>query len=111
MGARSPEARFGRRGRPRVPQLTDDVKLELRLPPTTEEWADEMLVEACDGEWEVERTDQALFVRKTVGGNCNALSNAQTFLGDVEEALRPGEVEPMVFTLIAIAVPPAGEGA
>lgn len=99
---------------PRAPQLTDDVKLELRLPPTTEGWAEDVLREYDEGEswsvgggWEIERTDQALFVRVQVGGNCNAITNARHFLDDIEEALREGDIDPMVFTLMALAVPPA----
>lgn len=79
-------------------QLDDPVKLALRLSPTTEEWADALL--GAEG-WLVERTDEALIVRHTYTGNCNAISNAATFLRDVEDVLQEGNIDPMCFILVA----------
>lgn len=84
----------------RTPQLDDDVILELKLRPSTEEWAEEML-EAQNETFETERTDDALIVRYRVGGNCNAIVNASTFLSMVEDALRDGDIDVMEFTLTA----------
>jgi hypothetical protein len=92
--------------RDRVPQLNDTVVMELRLPPTTEEWAEDLLRETGDLEgWTCDRTPDALIVRYAIGGNCNALVNAQGWLGDLAEALNEGEIDPMEFTLTARAVP------
>jgi hypothetical protein len=88
----------------RVPQLNDDHLLELRLPPQTEEWADELLKETdAQRGFDVERNDEALIVRTVIGGNCNALVVARGFLDDVEEYLREGDVDPMEFTLTVTA--------
>lgn len=89
-----------------VPQLDDDVRLELRLPPETEEWAEDVLESAADGmgmRIEMERTPEALVVAVTIGGNCNALMNAESFLRDVNEALQEGEIDVMDFTLTAMS--------
>ena len=83
----------------RTPQLNDDVTLKLTLPASTEEWADELLEEWDCGD--VERTDEGLVVTFTVGGNANAISNARSFLDDIELALTQGEIDPMRFTLTA----------
>lgn len=91
----------------RVPQLHDDSVIELRLPPQTEEWADDVLRETDEMVgFEVERTDDALIVRTTIGGNCNALVVARGFLDDVEDYLRDGQVDPMEFTLTVTAREP-----
>lgn len=82
-------------------QLTDPVTLELRLPPTIEEWAEEALAEDGDYSWDVKRTDDALIVRAVVHGNMNAVVNAQGFLRDVEETLQQANIDPMSFTLVA----------
>ena len=79
----------------RVPQIGDDVHIELRLPPSTEEWADE-LFESCDGT-EVERTDLALIARHTVGGNCDGVSNLASWLSQVEDAMDEGDIDLMEF--------------
>ena len=80
----------------RTPQLRDDVILTLLLPPETEEWAEEFL--AAD---EIERTDDALTLRHRIGGNCNSLSNAASWLRDVEDAMSEADIDPMVFVLTA----------
>jgi hypothetical protein len=88
----------------RVPQLRDDVRVELVLPPQTEEWADTLLadIEATD----VERTDDALLVYHEVGGNCDGLSNLRSWLGDVEDAMQEGNVDLMEFTVKVTALDP-----
>lgn len=78
----------------RVPQLRDDVHIELRLPPSTQEWADELL-ESCGAE--VERTDDFLIARHLVGGNCDGVSNLQSWLSEVEDAMREGDIDLMEF--------------
>jgi hypothetical protein len=91
----------------RVPQLHDDSVIELRLPPQTEEWADDLLSETDERVgFDVERTDDALIVRTTIGGNCNAIVVARGFLDDVEDYLRDGDIDPMEFTLTVTAREP-----
>jgi hypothetical protein len=86
----------------RVAQLNDSVTLTLTLPATTEEWADELLAQ----EFDVTRNEaDQLVVTQTVGGNCNAVTCARSFLDEVEEFLREGEVDPMRFVLTAWEVP------
>jgi hypothetical protein len=90
----------------RVPQLNDLADIELRLPPQTEEWADDLIRGGEDeAGFEIERTNEALVVRTTVGGNCNALVVARGFLDDLDEYLSEGDVDPMEFTLIVKARP------
>jgi hypothetical protein len=89
----------------RVAQLDDDVILELRLSNKTEEWADAEL--AKQGQLDDVRRDPdtlELVVTYTVGGNCNAITNARHFLDDVEDALLDCNVDPMSFTLTARSV-------
>lgn len=87
-----------------VKQLNDDVTLELRLPPETEEWAESVL-RAPDGTlgdgWKIVRGDDALTVTTTIGGNTNALYCAESFLREVAEYLDEGNIDPMSFTLVA----------
>lgn len=88
----------------RVPQITDDIELSLILPPTTEEWAEELMAKfEMD---DVHRSDFALVIKTVVGGNTNALSVAQDFLHDLEDAFRDGDVDPMEFTLTVTAKEP-----
>ena len=86
----------------RVPQLNDSVILRLTLPATTEEWADEELGHPA---WNFDRVWRSgsgqLVVQQTIGGNCNAISNALQFLDDVESALSESQVDPMLFDLHA----------
>jgi hypothetical protein len=82
----------------RTPQLSDAVVLELRLPMETEEWAEDLLAD-----YDTVRSDDALIVREEVGGNCNAVANAASFLRDVEDALSGGGVDPMALTLTVTA--------
>lgn len=79
-------------GRRRVPQITDTVCIELRLPPQTEEWAEDLLADDCDT---IKRTDDALVITAEVGGNTSGLSCVRSWLQDVEDALNEGEIEPM----------------
>ncbi|HEY6731945.1 MAG TPA: hypothetical protein VI039_13095 [Solirubrobacterales bacterium] len=88
----------------RVPQISDDVHIELLLPANTEEWADELLA-SCDGT-EVERTDDALIVRYLVGGNCDGVSNLARWLGQVEEAMQEGDIDLMEFEVKVTAHEP-----
>lgn len=82
----------------RVAQLDDDVWLSVTLPPTTEEWAEEMLAGLAV---EVERDDDGLHVTYTVRGNCNAVENAASFMRDLADAFSEGDIDPMAFTLKA----------
>lgn len=78
----------------RCPQLTDDVVFTLTLPADTEEWADEELAR----EFDVRRDEQdRLIVTHRVGGNCNAVACARSFLDEVEDFLRHCDVDPMDF--------------
>jgi hypothetical protein len=93
----------------RVAQLNDDVVLVLTLPPSTEEWAEDLLRESEDNYGvadTVERTDDGLVLTRRIGGNCNALANARSWLAEVEEELDEGHVSPMQFGLRAYAVEP-----
>lgn len=88
----------------RVPQLDDDVILRLVLDAATEEWAEELLRETDDQYGvadEIERTDEGLILTHRVGGNCDALSTAVSWLRDVEDALRGGNIDVMAFILTA----------
>lgn len=90
----------------RVPQINDDAVLELRLPPQTEDWADALIQGGPDEDgYDVERTDEAVIVRTTVGGNCNALVVAGSFLDNLDEYLSEGDIDPMEFTLVVAARP------
>jgi hypothetical protein len=92
----------------RCPQLNDDAVMELRLAPQTPEWADDLLRETEKQRgFDVERTDDALIVRTTIGGNCNALCVARGFLDDVEGYLSEGCIDPMEFTLTVVAQEPS----
>ena len=71
------------------------LTIELRLPPQTEEWADDLL-RSCEST-DVERTDEALTARYEVGGNCNGITNLRMWLGDVEDAMDEGNVDPVEF--------------
>jgi hypothetical protein len=86
--------------RARVPQITDTVRLTLYLGHV-EEWAEELL-----SGFDCERTSTGLTACAEIGGNCNAVSNAASFLGEVEEALSEGEIDPMEFTLTAVSKAP-----
>ncbi len=89
-----------------IPQLNWPVLLLLVLPPTTPEWADELL-EQTDLFDEVKRDDNGnLIVKQTVHGNCNALVNSRLFIDDVEEALQEGNIDPLSFMLTTIPVAP-----
>lgn len=90
----------------RVPQLTDDVLMEVKLRPETEEWADDLLREA---DFTVCRDANALVVRRVVGGNTNGLSCLSSMLDDMEEALREGNVDPMEFSVCVAAMEPTDE--
>jgi hypothetical protein len=85
----------------RVPQLDDDVRIVVTLPPSTEEWAEDLLEDMAV---EIERDDEGLYITEIVGGNCNAVANAASFLRDLEEAFQEGDIDPMEFTLTASTV-------
>lgn len=84
----------------RVPQLRDTVHLTLELGPV-EEWAADLL-----SDYECVHHEEHLTVKTSIGGNCNAVSNAANFLRDVEEALAEGEINPMEFCLTSFSTPP-----
>jgi hypothetical protein len=93
----------------RVAQLRDDVRIELILPPQTEEWADTLLADLDSTD--VERTDEALIARYEVGGNCDGISNLASFLRDVGDAMQEGDIDLMEFTVKVTAhEPPDKEG-
>jgi len=75
----------------RVPQQWDDINIELRLSPSTEEWADDLL-ESIDSCTFVKRTDTALVARFVIGGNCDGAQNLSDVMRDVEEAMTEGEI-------------------
>lgn len=84
----------------RVPQLTDDVIVEITFPAETEEWADDLLRES----WlnmEVRRTrdTEKLIVEARVGGNTNGLGVLRTVLDEIEVVLNEGDVDPMEFAV------------
>lgn len=93
----------------RVPQLRDDVQIELVLPPQTPEWADDLLA-SCDGT-DVERTDEALTATYFVGGNCDGITNLQSWLTDVEDAMQEGDIDLMEFTVKVTAHAPKPKAA
>jgi hypothetical protein len=80
----------------RVPQLDERVTLRLVLPASTEEWAEDDL-----GEYDCERTSEGLVIADEIGGNCNAVENAASFLRDLADAFAECGVSPMEFTLTA----------
>jgi hypothetical protein len=82
----------------RVPQIDDDVHIEIRLSPSTEEWAEELL-ERADIGFSTERTDDALIVKSVTAGNCSGLDNLASALSEMSEALREGEIDPMEFSV------------
>lgn len=88
----------------RVPQLHDDVRIELLLPPQTEEWADIPLADLDSTD--VKRTDDALIVTYEVGGNCDGISNLASFLREVEDALWEVDVDLMEFEVKVTAHEP-----
>ena len=91
---------------PRTPQITDPVFLELRLPASTEEWAEDVLRETDEREgWDCERTPEHLIVRVQANGNCNAIVNAAMWLDELSDALREADIDPMEFTLLATSQP------
>lgn len=90
----------------RVPQITDDVHIELILPATTEEWADESL----GREFAVVRDERdRLIVEQTVGGNTNAVSCVRSFLTEVEDFLFDADIDPMAFELRVTSSAPGTE--
>ena len=76
------------------------TQIEIRLPATTEEWAEDV-IENGDYEFTCERTDDALIVRGSIGGNCDAVTIAQSALRDLEEACQEGDLSPRDVTVRA----------
>lgn len=89
----------------RVPQITDTVHMELRLAPQTEEWAEDLLRQVCDG---CERRPDALVVTTQMSGNTSGIDCLADWLADVQEALAEGEIAPMEFDIRVWATPDAG---
>lgn len=93
----------------RVPQLTDDVIVEFRFRPETEDWADDLLRESWVNT-EVRRTrdTDALVVETRVGGNTNGLDVLAMVATEFAEALKEGDVDPMEFTVTVRTAVPRG---
>lgn len=75
----------------RVAQEWDDINIELRLPPSTEEWAEE-LFKSIDSCTFCNRDDMALVVRFVIGGNCDGAYNLSDVMRNVEKAMTEGEI-------------------
>lgn len=92
----------------RVPQITDDVFLVLTLPVETDDWAEDLL-RGDEGTYgaadRIERTSLGLVLTRRIGGNCNAIANARSWLAEVEDVLDEGDIDPMGFTLVATSSP------
>lgn len=85
-------------------QLDDTVVLTLVLRGETQEWADDKLRE-IEG-MKVERLEnEQLVATLEMHGNCNSISNAVSFLQEIEFTLLECRVDPMEFTLIATVKP------
>lgn len=80
--------------------MNGDTHMRVVLPPSTEEWADDLIRE-CDEVESVERRDDGVYVTGVVGGNCNALSNLQGLLSELEDALGDGNIDP--FEILCVA--------
>lgn len=93
----------------RVPQRTDDVIVEFRFVPETEEWADE-LIRNCWLNMEVRRTrdTESLIAEVKVGGNTNGLDVLAMVATTMAEALKEGDVDPMEFTVTVRTAVPSG---
>lgn len=89
----------------RVPQLHDDVCIEIRFLPTLEEWADVEMRE-MEGVESVQRTDEAVTVHYRIGGNCSGIWNLGSFLRDLDEVFTDLNIDPMEFTVNVTAKEP-----
>lgn len=87
----------------RVAQRWDDIHIELRLLPSTEEWAEE-LFKRIDGVETAERTEKGLVVKFVMAGNCDGASNLSSFMSEVEDAMQEGDISLNEFEVKVTAV-------
>jgi DNA mismatch repair ATPase MutS len=80
--------------------MNGDTHMRVVLPPTTEDWADD-LIRSIDVVESVERRDDGVHVKALVGGNCNVVTNAEDLLSELEDALREGEIDPFEIAVVA----------
>lgn len=80
--------------------MQGDTRMIVTLPPTTEEWAEEM-IRSIDTVEDVRRHDDGLVVTAVVGGNCNAATNLQSLLSELEDALSEASIDPFEIACVA----------
>ena len=65
----------------------------LVVPASTEEWAEDVLIDAGFRPDEISRTDYELSIDRKAGGNVDAINHARLFLSEVEDAFREGNID------------------
>jgi hypothetical protein len=92
----------------RAPQITDQVDVAVTLPPETEEWLGDVLEPVHDMYGVVLSRQSGRPVLTTrMGGNTTGLRRLASFLLELDDALREGQIEPMEFEVSVKAVPGA----
>jgi hypothetical protein len=78
------------------------ARIVVTLPPSTEEWAEDVVCQGEDYDWTAERNDKALTFTTTIGGNCDAVQLVASAMRDFEEGLSEGNISPSEVAVHAV---------